>query len=473
MYCLIRRKSSRLKTRRRLLPLGLALTALLFAACSGTNPNNQNPVSDYHPEFNEPEDEKKTKGPLLPDVTAEQELFEKALDAYDRELYTLAKESFAKLQESYPTSYYTPFAQLKIGDCAFFTDDYTAALAAYQEFLKLYPRHEAAPYAKFHIAESHRLQYRGPKRDQGPLLAAIKSYQLVIKDHPHGQYAAPSRRNIVECREKLAEHEALVAEFYLKQGQREASANRFRELSESYAGSASAAAAQAVVREQFGDDPVLLSFIRSGQGLTPAAEKTKSLVPQTPEIPGNTIAAKKALLNELQHSPQHAEHQRAALEPAAVKLKTEVDTEPQAQPFLASLDCGLVGEYSVFSANLNRRPRIASQSQVDARIGEKTGSVVRAVVTQERAFASRTDDQNEFIPVRDSVECSVEGITVILQELALRQQGGTENTGQILIKAQLPKDKRLQLIALDKPYRVVGVIDEVSSRPSSSAIRRD
>jgi hypothetical protein len=52
----------------------------------------------------------KHKGALMPNAQAEEELIEKGIDAYDRELFTLAKENFTELQDKYPASYYAAFA---------------------------------------------------------------------------------------------------------------------------------------------------------------------------------------------------------------------------------------------------------------------------------------------------------------------------------------------------------------------------
>lgn len=219
----------------------LIVCAMLFAGGCAKKPS---PDDETRPKAGAAKKGKQKNQPELPDTKAEEELLQEAVEAYDQGLYTLAKDTFSELRDKYPGSYYSAFAELKTADAQFQISEFPAAVVAYEEFLRLHPQHEAAAYAKYQIGNSQRLQYRGVKHDQAPLRAAIKSYEKLLLENPASRYAPLARRYIKQCRERLAAHEAYVAEFYLKQGQAEASAKRYAVLAGNYRGSEAAVEAE-------------------------------------------------------------------------------------------------------------------------------------------------------------------------------------------------------------------------------------
>lgn len=163
-------------------------------------------------------------------VVAEGRLLENAKNAYDRGLYTLALQSWTELRDGYPGSFFTTLAELKIADSQFYSSDYASAILSYQEFAKLHPGHEAMPYVKFQIGNSHLAEYRGKKHDQAPLESAVRAYLELLRDYPKSEYSVLGRRRLDHCRELLAEHEAYVADFYFRHGSEEASRSRLQKL---------------------------------------------------------------------------------------------------------------------------------------------------------------------------------------------------------------------------------------------------
>ncbi len=223
-------------------PRGISLVLLAVflscgsLACSGAaNSNAANPVSDYDHEFNEPE--KKTTRVLAgpSDLSVEYITLIEAQNAYEKGLYSLARQQFEKLQKENPSSYYSPLVELKLADIYFWLEDYEKAIAAYDEFIHLRPQHEAAPYIFMQLGNAHRLQYSGPENEQAPLKRAIERYRRLLAKYPESEYALSARVQIADCREKLARHEAVVASFYYKQEQWKASAYRYQDLLRDYA----------------------------------------------------------------------------------------------------------------------------------------------------------------------------------------------------------------------------------------------
>ena len=156
----------------------------------------------------------------------EEEIIAGAIDAFDRGLYSRSREEWTSLRDGYPASYFIPLAQLKIADCYFATGDFPEAVSTYQEFLRLYPAHEAAGYAQSRLAESLLRQYRGIKNDQQPLKDALQAYELVLSEYPSSDFAQSAQLRIADIKKLMAEYEVSVAEFYEKQGQGKAAEQR-------------------------------------------------------------------------------------------------------------------------------------------------------------------------------------------------------------------------------------------------------
>lgn len=192
-----------------------------------------------------------TKSIVKAPALGEEILFENAVRAYDRGLFSIALESFTELRDGYPASYFSTLAELKIADCKFNAGDYPSALTAYEEFAKMHPGHEAMPYVRFQIGNSSLEQYRGTEREQAPLLVAVRSFQQVIDNYPDSEWSLLSRRRLDQCREHLAAYEEHVAAFYRKRGFENASHARLMRLNSEFPESRAVESAQ----ETFGQLP--------------------------------------------------------------------------------------------------------------------------------------------------------------------------------------------------------------------------
>lgn len=206
------------------------ICALNLTACGGISKNsNKNTISPYDPEFDPDEDDSARNEKIL-DADQQLPLLLEALELYDDELYSSAKETLATLQRQFPSSYYAPLVELKLADSNYFLGEYSAAIESYEEFLRLRPRHEAAAYARLQIANSHFAQYRGVVFDQTPLTQAEAEYQKVITEFPNSSVATQAKSRLETCAELRKEHAAYVARFYHKRGLADASVNRAKKL---------------------------------------------------------------------------------------------------------------------------------------------------------------------------------------------------------------------------------------------------
>jgi outer membrane protein assembly factor BamD len=139
---------------------------------------------------------------------------QKALQKHDWES---ARQHFKRIIDAFPQSQYAPAARLALGD-AYIKEGGTAndilAIAAYRDFLTLYPSHPKSDYAQFQIAESYFRQKSGADRDQTQTIHALEEYQRLLDIYPESSYLEKTRDRIKELRQQLARAEYMAGYFY-------------------------------------------------------------------------------------------------------------------------------------------------------------------------------------------------------------------------------------------------------------------
>lgn len=168
-----------------------------------------------------------------------------------QQVYEMAAQKIAKrryytartmLQEAVPRippddRELLPKIQLAIAD-AFFKDggqlNFGEALNQYRTFLTYYPNHESADRAQFMVGMSLFEQALSPDRDQALTRQAIQEFQKVETVYPTSPYVAQGKKKIVECYNRLAEHERLVGRFYQKRKKYNAAIDRYRAVLDQY-----------------------------------------------------------------------------------------------------------------------------------------------------------------------------------------------------------------------------------------------
>lgn len=194
-------------------------------------------------------------------------LVEEALEAYERGFFSVSRDKWGELLQTYPASPYGPLAALKTADSYFFAGNYTEALAGYEEFLRIYPIHEARAYVQFQIGESKFLSYKGENRDQSPIRSGLQAYRALLEEYPSSEYVPLARRRIQDCREAMAAYEVKVTQFYLKQDLFEAAAARYVALLEKYPASEALVQANREIQDTYPEDHQLLLALAEKQQL--------------------------------------------------------------------------------------------------------------------------------------------------------------------------------------------------------------
>lgn len=198
--------------------------------------------------------------------------------AMDEGTYDLAVDNFQKLLEEYPFDPATEEAQLKIAHALFLAERYPEAIASFQDFQRMHPTNASLPFAEFHIALSYQKQIGDRDRDHRAAQNAEVHFRTVLDRYPDSAYASEARVHLQEVREFLADHELVVARYYLHWENPLGAESRLRYLLTQYPDTEKSADGLAM----FGD------YFRDRGDLLRSATTWATLVrqyPQSPHIP--------------------------------------------------------------------------------------------------------------------------------------------------------------------------------------------
>ena len=161
-----------------------------------------------------------------PEPESEVDLSDKAMDYFVHGRYILAEEIFQKVRDRYPFSPYATLAELRLADCKFYMGDYDEAILLYEEFEKLHPTNEAVTYVIFQEGSCYYRLMEGPDRDQTFTHKLIETYERLLNRYPDSPYSYEARKRMAEAKNRLAQHEVLVARWYIRTGQAPQAKNR-------------------------------------------------------------------------------------------------------------------------------------------------------------------------------------------------------------------------------------------------------
>ena len=174
--------------------------------------------------------------------TNAEKAYRKGLEEKSSSAYLEATRYFEWVRNNFPYSQYAALSELALADMAFERDDFATAATSYQEFVKSHPSHPKADFAAFRIGLAH---YRDKptdsvllppahEKDQAPVKSALDALQRFVLGYPKSEFTPEARRLISDCRDRLAEHERYVADFYWKRGKWKGAAGRLVGLADTY-----------------------------------------------------------------------------------------------------------------------------------------------------------------------------------------------------------------------------------------------
>lgn len=164
-------------------------------------------------------------------------------EAYDNEQWEQTINYGEKLLAYYPYGKEAEQAYLYLAYAYYKWDEPQSAIRTLNEFIRLYPKHRALPYAYYLRARASESMVKSwfdkfltdPARRSAEILRqTLKYYQAILEKFPHSRYADIARKKVVIYYNRLARHEYHVAEFYFEKGAYLATANRVNDLLKTY-----------------------------------------------------------------------------------------------------------------------------------------------------------------------------------------------------------------------------------------------
>ncbi len=125
--------------------------------------------------------------------------------------------------------------ELGIADSYFENEQYIDAEVAYSSFVDLHPTNPNVPYAMFQLGMCHYLQMQTIDRDQTETVKARKEFERLMARFPQSKFAIMAEKNLREVKQRQAEHEFYIGEFYYRTKKYEAALKRFEGIQRDYA----------------------------------------------------------------------------------------------------------------------------------------------------------------------------------------------------------------------------------------------
>jgi outer membrane assembly lipoprotein YfiO len=169
--------------------------------------------------------------------TGEQMTYEVAQKYLRTSSWDAATETLELLEENYPFGTYAEQAQLELIYAYYRADEYDAAVASADRFIRLHPQHRNVDYAYYMRGVSAFQNDTSfyaimptdiTKRDAGTARESFDYFTQLLERYPQSQYALDAQKRMTYLRNMLARYEIHVANYYFKRGAYIAAANRGR-----------------------------------------------------------------------------------------------------------------------------------------------------------------------------------------------------------------------------------------------------
>ncbi len=162
------------------------------------------------------------------------EYYNQANEAYGKEDFTTAVDSYHDLLDQYPLNPYAEEAQLKVAYSYYIEKKYAESIAAFNDFERAYPTSMHLPFVEYYRGMSYLEQMRSIDRDQAVTEKAHEHFRAVTDRFPDSAFATLAEKKVRVCREAMAAHELLIADFYDKYDNVAAAKSRLRTIIENY-----------------------------------------------------------------------------------------------------------------------------------------------------------------------------------------------------------------------------------------------
>lgn len=142
--------------------------------------------------------------------------------------YQTAIARLQTLEARFPFNAYGTQAQLDLIYANYMNGNYDAAVDAADRFIREHPRHPDVDYAYYMKGVAYFDPAPGPfmrlfrhdtyQRDPSNAEKSFQAFQLLLQKFPNTKYAADARQRMVFLRNRLADYEWSVADYYMRRG---------------------------------------------------------------------------------------------------------------------------------------------------------------------------------------------------------------------------------------------------------------
>ena len=167
--------------------------------------------------------------------TTEQEVFQKAVDRINGKQWEAAIQTLQILEEHFPFGAYAEQAQLELIFAHYKANNFEAAIASAERFIRLNPQHDNVDYAYYMLGVasfSKETSFRTllisdtSNRDAGSAKESFEHFTELLNRYPNSQYGPDASKRMEYLRNILARYEIHVANYYFRRGAFLAAANR-------------------------------------------------------------------------------------------------------------------------------------------------------------------------------------------------------------------------------------------------------
>ncbi len=169
------------------------------------------------------------------DPNSAEKSFQIAKEPYDDESYDRAVTRLGEFKSRFPYSQYAIEAELLIANSHFELEQYAEAAAAYEQFVKLHPKHPKIDFAMYRVGECYWKEAPDAiDKEQEYTQKAIDEWDKLVSKIPESSHAQKAKKLIAEGKRRIAESFNFIAKFYCKQEVYHACAYRYLQLAEMY-----------------------------------------------------------------------------------------------------------------------------------------------------------------------------------------------------------------------------------------------
>lgn len=162
------------------------------------------------------------------------EYFATANDHFRHGAFSAAAAEYRELLDQYPFSDYVEEVELRIAHAQYLDGRYAEAIVSLSDFQRRHPTSPHLPFVGYLLGMCYARQVLDYDRDQTASQNAHTYFLTVVRQYPDSPFATLAQQQLARCRQRLAQHELYIAEFYARRGNWKAAEARIVDLAARY-----------------------------------------------------------------------------------------------------------------------------------------------------------------------------------------------------------------------------------------------